>query len=70
MLYYVFQFALVAILIVFQPEIRKALEQMGRSSNMSRSIADAVGAARQGQREAAHAQAIIRCGRRGHLQQA
>ena len=44
MLYYVFQFALVAILIVFQPEIRKALEQMGRSSNMSRSIADAVGA--------------------------
>ena len=30
-----------AILIVFQPEIRKALEQMGRS-NMSKSIADAV----------------------------
>lgn len=41
-LYYFFNFAFVAILIVFQPEIRKALEQMGRS-NMSKSIADAVG---------------------------
>ena len=40
-LYYFFNFAFVAILIVFQPEIRKALEQMGRS-NMSKSIADAV----------------------------
>lgn len=38
---YFFQFAFVAILIVFQPEIRKALEQMGRS-NMGQSIANAV----------------------------
>lgn len=39
---YFFNFAFVAILIVFQPEIRKALEQMGRS-NMGQSIANAVG---------------------------
>ena len=29
---YFFQFAFVAILIVFQPEIRKALEQVGRNN--------------------------------------
>lgn len=39
---YFFNFAFVALLIVFQPEIRKALEQMGRN-NMSQSIANAVG---------------------------
>lgn len=38
---YFFQFAFVGILIVFQPEIRKALEQMGRS-NVGKSIANAV----------------------------
>lgn len=42
LLTYFFQFAFVAILIVFQPEIRKALEQMGRS-NVGKSIANAVG---------------------------
>ena len=40
---YVFQFAVVAILIVFQPEIRKALEQMGRS-NVGKTLVNAVGA--------------------------
>ena len=35
---YFFQFAFVAILIVFQPEIRKALEQVGRN-NVGQSIA-------------------------------
>ena len=39
---YFFSFAFVALLIVFQPEIRKALEQMGRSS-MSQSLANVVG---------------------------
>ena len=38
---YVFQFAFVAILIVFQPEIRKALEQVGRN-NVGQSIAAVV----------------------------
>lgn len=37
-----FQFAIIALLIVFQPEIRKALEQMGRSK-VGHSIASAVG---------------------------
>lgn len=41
LLNYFFTFAFVAILILFQPEIRKALEQMGRS-NMSQSIANVV----------------------------
>lgn len=40
---YFFSFAFVAVLIVFQPEIRKALEQMGRS-NMSQSLMNAVSA--------------------------
>ncbi len=35
---YLFQYAFIALLIVFQPEIRKALEQMGRS-NVGKSIA-------------------------------
>lgn len=38
---YFFQFAFVALLIVFQPEIRKALEQVGRN-NVVQSIAAAV----------------------------
>ena len=38
---YIFQFAFVAILIVFQPEIRKALEQVGRN-NVGQSIAAVV----------------------------
>ena len=38
---YFFQFAVVAILIVFQPEIRKALEQVGRN-NVGQSIAAVV----------------------------
>lgn len=38
---YFFQFAFVAILIVFQPEIRKALEQVGRN-NVGQSIASVV----------------------------
>ena len=38
---YFFQFAFVAILIVFQPEIRKALEQVGRN-NVGQSIAAGV----------------------------
>lgn len=38
---YFFNFAFVALLIVFQPEVRKALEQMGRN-NMGQSIANAV----------------------------
>lgn len=38
---YFFQFAFVAILIVFQPEIRKALEQVGRN-NIGQSIAAVV----------------------------
>lgn len=38
-----FEFAIIALLIVFQPEIRKALEQMGRSK-VGQSIANAVGA--------------------------
>ena len=37
-----FQFAFLALLIVFQPEIRKALEQMGRSK-VGQSLANAVG---------------------------
>ncbi len=40
---YFFSFAFVALLIIFQPEIRKALEQMGRS-NMSQSLMNAVSA--------------------------
>ena len=40
-LWYFFQSAFIAILIVFQPEIRKALEQMGRS-NVGKSIANVV----------------------------
>lgn len=40
-LVYFFQFAFVAILIVFQPEIRKALEQVGRN-NVGQSIAAVV----------------------------
>ncbi len=43
LLTYFFSFAFVAVLIVFQPEIRKALEQMGRS-NMSQSLMNAVSA--------------------------
>lgn len=39
---YFIQFAFIAILIVFQPEIRKALEQMGRS-NVGKSLVNAVG---------------------------
>lgn len=39
---YFFQSAFIAILIVFQPEIRKALEQMGRS-NVGKSIVNVVG---------------------------
>lgn len=39
---YFFQYALVALLIVFQPEIRKALEQMGRGT-VGRSITSAFG---------------------------
>ncbi len=39
---YIFQFAVLAILIVFQPEIRKALEQMGRS-NVGKTLVNAVG---------------------------
>ena len=38
---YIFQFGFIALLIIFQPEIRKALEQLGRS-NVSKSIADVV----------------------------
>lgn len=38
---YIFQFGFIAVLIIFQPEIRKVLEQMGRS-NVSKSIADVV----------------------------
>ena len=38
---YIFQFGFIAVLIIFQPEIRKALEQLGRS-NVSKSIADVV----------------------------
>ena len=41
LLNYFFTFAFVAILILFQPEIRKALEQMGRS-NMGQSIVNVV----------------------------
>lgn len=41
LLAYFFQFAFVAILIVFQPEIRKALEQVGRN-NVGQSIAAVV----------------------------
>lgn len=37
-----FQFAFLALLIIFQPEIRKALEQMGRSK-VGQSLANAVG---------------------------
>ncbi|MEG1427217.1 MAG: diadenylate cyclase CdaA [Oscillospiraceae bacterium] len=40
---YFFQFAFLAILIVFQPELRKALEQMGRS-NVGKDIVNAIGA--------------------------
>lgn len=36
-----FQFAIIAVMILFQPEIRKALEQMGRN-NVGQSIANAV----------------------------
>lgn len=39
---YFFQSAFIAVLIVFQPEIRKALEQMGRS-NVGKSIVSVVG---------------------------
>ena len=39
---YFIQFAFIAILIVFQPEIRKALEQMGRS-NVGKSLVNVVG---------------------------
>jgi len=42
---YFFTFAFVAILILFQPEIRKALEQVGRS-NVGQSIVSAVGGGR------------------------
>ncbi len=41
MLQYFFQFAFIAILVLFQPEIRKALEQMGRS-NVGKSVLNAV----------------------------
>lgn len=37
-----FQFAFILVVILFQPEIRKALEQVGRS-NVGRSLASAVG---------------------------
>ncbi len=50
LLNYFFTFAFVAILILFQPEIRKALEQVGRS-NISQSIADAVSGNRDRDRE-------------------
>ena len=45
LLNYFFTFAFVAILILFQPEIRKALEQVGRS-NVGQSIVSAVGGGR------------------------
>ncbi len=41
-LQYFFEYAFIAVLVVFQPEIRKALEQMGRS-NVGKSLANAVG---------------------------
>jgi len=41
-LQYLFQFAVVSIVVVFQPEIRKALEQMGRSQ-VGKSIFNVVG---------------------------
>ena len=41
LLTYFFQFAFVALLIVFQPEIRRALEQLGKS-NVGRSLASAM----------------------------
>ncbi len=45
------QFTFVAILIIFQPEIRKALEQMGRS-NVGKSIVNAVSKERANESEA------------------
>ncbi len=45
------QFSFVAILIIFQPEIRKALEQMGRS-NVGKSIVNAVSKERANASEA------------------
>lgn len=41
LLTYFFQFAFIALLIVFQPEIRRALEQLGKS-NVGRSLASAM----------------------------
>lgn len=39
---YFFQYAVILILVIFQPEIRKALEQMGRS-NVGKSLVSVVG---------------------------
>lgn len=50
LLNYFFTFAFVAILILFQPEIRKALEQMGRNK-MGRSIVDVVAGNRERDQE-------------------
>lgn len=55
LLNYFFTFAFVAILILFQPEIRKALEQVGRS-NVSQSIVNAV----SGGKDRDHEKAKIR----------
>lgn len=41
LLTYFFQYAFIAVIIVFQPEIRKALEQMGRS-NVGKSLVNVV----------------------------
>ncbi len=35
---YFFNFSVIALIIVFQPEIRRALEQMGRSSNIGKNL--------------------------------
>ena len=50
LLNYFFTFAFVAILILFQPEIRKALEQMGRNK-MGRSLVDVVAGNRERDQE-------------------
>ena len=50
LLNYFFTFAFVAILILFQPEIRKALEQMGRNK-MGQSIVDVVSGNRERDQE-------------------
>ena len=50
LLNYFFTFAFVAVLILFQPEIRKALEQMGRNK-MGRSLLDVVSGNRERDQE-------------------